>query len=98
MEVRALLDLIRDNTVAAQRSAALCQEVLEDAMAHLALLDPKVGEQQLIKAMAVERGRLASGMAGAAGGAPPLHAVCDIVFGASAAGFNPKPKTLNPKP
>ena len=57
-EVRALLDLIRENEAAVQKSASVCAKVLALASGHLKILDPEVGEQELIKAVAAEVARL----------------------------------------
>ena len=48
----ALLDRMRDNEAAVQGVAASCAGVLKSASQHLAILDPEVGEQELIKAVA----------------------------------------------
>ena len=57
-EVRALLDQMRENEAAVQRSASMCATELELANEHLMVLDPEVGEQDLIKAVAAEVARL----------------------------------------
>jgi hypothetical protein len=41
-EVRALLDLLRENEAAVHNKAASCQELLRHATLHLKLLDPEV--------------------------------------------------------
>jgi len=51
-EVRALLDLMRENQASVQKWAALCAEVLESARQHLTILDPECGEEELIQAVA----------------------------------------------
>jgi len=56
--VRALLDLIRENEARVQKMAAACAEYLEYACFHLTILDPEVGEEELIKAVAAEVARL----------------------------------------
>ena len=50
--MRALLDRMRDNEAAVQSVAASCAGVLKLASQHLAILDPEVGEQELIQAVA----------------------------------------------
>jgi len=50
--VRALLDLMRENEAAVQKWAARCAAVLEIARHHLTILDPEVGEEELIQAVA----------------------------------------------
>jgi len=51
-EVRALLDLMHENEAAMQKMAAACQELLESASQQLTILDPEVGEEELIQAVA----------------------------------------------
>jgi hypothetical protein len=50
--VRALLDLMRENEASVQKWAAGCAEVLVEARRHLTILDPEVGEEELIQAVA----------------------------------------------
>jgi len=50
--VRALLDLMRENEARVQKWAAPCQELLAMASQQLTILDPEVGEEELIKAVA----------------------------------------------
>ena len=57
-EVHDLLDLMRENEAKVQKLAAACQEVLEHASRNLKVLDPEVGEEELIKAVAAEVARL----------------------------------------
>ena len=57
-EVRALLDLVRENEAHVQQMAAPCATVLEHASRHLTILDPEVGEEELIKAVAAEAAKL----------------------------------------
>jgi len=57
-EVRALLDLMRENEARVQRWAAAFQEMLENASLLLSILDPEVGEEELIKAVAAEVAKL----------------------------------------
>ena len=56
--MRALLDLMRENEASVHKWAAACQEVLEHASLLLYILDPEVGEEELIKAVAAEVARL----------------------------------------
>ena len=59
IEVRALLDLMREDEAAVQNlMAAACKELLETASLHLDILEPEVGEEELIKAVAVELEKL----------------------------------------
>ena len=57
-EVRALLDLTREDETAVQKIAAICAQILEHARSHLTILDPEVGEEELIEAVAAEVARL----------------------------------------
>jgi len=50
--VRALLDLMRENGARVQKWATACAAVLELARQHLTILDPEVGEEELIQAVA----------------------------------------------
>ena len=51
-EIRALLDLMRENQARVQKWAAPCAKVLESARQHLTVLDPEAGEEELIQAVA----------------------------------------------
>ena len=51
-EVRALLDLMRENQASVQKHAVPCAAVLELASQELTVLDPEVGEEELIQAVA----------------------------------------------
>ena len=57
-EVRALLDLMRENEARVHKAASSCTTVLEQASEHLKILDPEVGEEELITAVAAEAARL----------------------------------------
>ena len=57
-EVRALLDLMRENQASVQGVAATCAIWLEQARQLLTVLDPEVGEEELIQAVAAELARL----------------------------------------
>jgi hypothetical protein len=50
--VCALLDLLRENGPTVQESAFACADVLGRASEHLTILDPEVGEEELIQAVA----------------------------------------------
>ena len=56
--MRALLDLMRENESRLQKWAALCAQTLESASEHLTILDPEVGEEELIQAVAAALARL----------------------------------------
>jgi hypothetical protein len=57
-EVRALLDLMRANEATLQKRAAACAVVLERANQQLTVLDPEVGEEELIQAVAAVLAKL----------------------------------------
>ena len=50
--MRALLDLIRENETRVQEMAATCAILLKLARQHLTILDPEVGEEELVQAVA----------------------------------------------
>ena len=50
--MRALLGLMRENQQEVQARAAAHQELLEHASRILTILDPEVGEEELIQAVA----------------------------------------------
>ena len=56
--MRALLDLMRENEASMQKRSAGRAAVLELASKQLTILDPEVGEEELIKAVAAEVARL----------------------------------------
>jgi hypothetical protein len=56
--VRALLDLLCENEARVQKWAAECAHMLESASNHLTILDPEVGEEELIQAMAAALAKL----------------------------------------
>jgi hypothetical protein len=49
--VRALLDLMHENEARVHTFVAVYQEMLERASRNLNILDPEVGEEELIKAV-----------------------------------------------
>jgi hypothetical protein len=51
--VRALLDLLRENG-----ASVSCQNVLQHASKHLKILDPELGQQELVKSVAAELAKL----------------------------------------
>ena len=57
-EVRALLDLVRESETHVQQMAAPCATVLQQARQHLTILDPGVGEEDLIQAVAAAQANL----------------------------------------
>ena len=52
--MRDLLDLMREDEEDVEFFAAVSQELLESASQQLAILDPEVGEEELIQAVAAE--------------------------------------------
>jgi len=52
--VRALLDLIRENEAAVQENLLQCQKLQEEASKNLTILDPELGEEELVKSVAAE--------------------------------------------
>ena len=57
-EMRALLDLLRENEARLPKVAALCAQILGHARKRLTILNPAVGEEELIEAVAAEVARL----------------------------------------
>ena len=57
-EVRALLDLMRENEARSQTVSAVLEAVLKCASEDLTILDPEDGEEELIQAVAAELARL----------------------------------------
>ena len=56
--MRALLDLVRENGASVQANLVHCQNLLKRAAYGLMILDPELGEQELIKSVAAEMARL----------------------------------------
>ena len=52
--MRALLKLMREDEATVQMFLAGCAAVLGSARQHLTILDPEVGEEELIQAVAAE--------------------------------------------
>jgi len=57
-EVKALLDLMRENEAAVQEFSTQCRYLLGEACKHLKILDPEHGEKELIKSVAAELAKL----------------------------------------
>ena len=55
--MRALLDLLRENEAAVKTMPILFQTVIQHATAHLKILDPEHGEQDLVKSVAAEQAK-----------------------------------------
>ena len=47
--MRALLDLLRENRAQVQDMIGLCEEILHSATNQLQILDPVLGEQELVE-------------------------------------------------
>ena len=56
--MRALLDLMRENEARVQNVPAVFAVMLAQARRHLKILDPEVGEEELIKAVAAAQAKL----------------------------------------
>ena len=56
--MRALLDLMRENEAAVENMASGCKEHLVRASSDLKILDPEVGDKELIKAVADQVAKL----------------------------------------
>ena len=61
--MRALLDLVRENGAAVQENLVACQDLLQQASKHLTILDPELGEEELVKSVASELAKLTALMA-----------------------------------
>ena len=61
MEVHAILDLLRENQAAVHEVPCMCQQVVFEASQYLKILDPKRGDKELVKAVAVELAKLSRG-------------------------------------
>jgi len=57
-EVRALLNVVRENEATVQMFLNGVAGVLEHACSHLNILDPEVGEEEIIKAVAAALAKL----------------------------------------
>jgi len=56
--VRALLDLMRGNEATVKTLSNECRHLLSEASAHLKILDPELGEEELIELVAAELAKL----------------------------------------
>jgi len=52
--VRALLDLMRENGTAVRDNLTHCRQLLQGATSCLKILDPELGEEELVKSVAAE--------------------------------------------
>jgi hypothetical protein len=62
--VRALLDLLRENGDAVQADLAHCRRLLLQATRSLKILDPELGEEELVKSVAAELVKVTALIAG----------------------------------
>ena len=69
-EVRALLDLMRENEAAVQDESVRCITLLNNASVHLNILDPEHGEEELIELVAAALAKLSL----------PLRQPCALVL------------------
>ena len=60
-EVRALLNLLRENEADARIKATLFQEILRHARANLMILELELGNKELVESVAVEIAKLHRG-------------------------------------
>ena len=56
--MRALLDLMRDDGDAVHGDLVHVQDLLRRASKHLTILDPELGEEELVKTVAAELARV----------------------------------------
>ena len=57
-EVRALLDLMHENEAIVHKNSAFFVRILEKVKHHFTILDPEVGEEKLIQAVAAAEVKL----------------------------------------
>jgi len=62
--VRALLDLVRENGALVEDNLVVCQNLLLQATFDLQILDPELGEEELVKSVAAELARVTVLIAG----------------------------------
>ena len=60
-ELRAMLGLMRENRARMQDIAGMCQDMMHNACIELKVLDPGLGELDLIKSWAGERAQMRRG-------------------------------------
>ena len=58
-----MLNMLRENEGAVQEDLLNCKQVLEQAGKDLTLLDPELGEEELIKSVAAELAKVTARMA-----------------------------------
>ena len=57
-----MLDHVRENGAEVQANLVPCQGLLQEASKHLQILDPEVGEEELVKSVAAELAKVAARM------------------------------------
>ena len=57
-EVRALLDRMRENEAQVHNAQTFCEILLDHCGSTLKILDPEIGQAELIKAVAFERAKI----------------------------------------
>ena len=62
--MRALLDLVRENGALVEDNLVVCQNLLLQATFDLQILDPELGEEELVKSVAAELARVTVLIAG----------------------------------
>jgi hypothetical protein len=62
-EVRALLDILRETGAAVQDNLSYLQHLLQQASKHLKILDPELGEEELVTSVAAELAKVTAFMA-----------------------------------
>ena len=56
--MRALLAFLRENEARVQEAIGQCVHILDEATKHLQILDPELGDEELIESVAAELARL----------------------------------------
>jgi len=56
--VHALLDLMRESGASVQANLVYCQKLLQRTSKHLKVLDPELGQEELVESVAAEMARL----------------------------------------
>ena len=56
--MRALLDLVRENGASVQANLVYSHELLQQASKYLQILNPELGEEELVESVAAELARL----------------------------------------
>ena len=62
--MRALLDLVRENGASVPEHQMHCQNLLQRASKHFQILDPELGEEELVKFVAAELAKVTVLIAG----------------------------------